>query len=265
MPSDLKYLARRVRKGLRNLPHLALGYNIYVDREKLDLIRRAFTEIRPAARSFADLGAVWRVNAGYTFYILRNFSIEKSFLVDTHITPGVRQKIARFGNLTPIEANFGSGDVVAKIGHVDVVLLFDVLLHQVKPDWDEVLARYSGVTDCFVIFNQQFDGADATVKLTDLSLAEYKSIVPTPRQDLYDFIFTHREDLNPDHNRPWIDIPDIFQWGITDTDLRSVMKRLSFTEVYYRNHGQFSHSRHFENHAFIFVRDPASPEGRIPR
>jgi hypothetical protein len=262
MPFDLKHAARRIRKGIRNLPHLAMGYNIYVDRDKLDLLRHALTRVRPGARSFADLGAVWKVNAGYTLYILRNFSMEKAFLVDTHIPREVRRKLAPFGTLTALEANFGADEVLAKIGHVDVVLLFDVLLHQVRPDWDEVLLKYSAITDCFVIFNQQLAGAEATVKLTDLSLAEYKAIVPTPRQDLYEFIFSHRDDVNPDHNRPWIDIPDIFQWGITDRDLRSVMNNLGFREVYYRTYGQFSRSGVFENHAFIFVKGPPGPGGK---
>jgi hypothetical protein len=44
------------------------------------------------------------------------------------------------------------------------------------------------------------------------------------------------------------------QWGITDTDLRNVMHRLGYDEVFFRNFGRFSDLPAFENHAFIFKR-----------
>ena len=254
----VRHIARRVRKGIRNLPNLARGYNLYVDREKLDLIARTFTNVRKGADSFADLGAVWKVNAGYTFFTLNNFFITRGYIVDTHFTDVVNRKVAAAGNLTKIQANFGTDDVAKKIGHVDVVFLFDVLLHQVNPHWDEVLRKYSSVTDCFVIFNQQYVKSDTTFRLTGLSLEDYKAIVPMPRHELYEFIYAHKDDLNEEHNRRWIDIPDIFQWAITDPDLRSVLSRLGFKEAYYKNCGPFSSSTEFENHAFIFVKTATS-------
>jgi hypothetical protein len=61
-------------------------------------------------------------------------------------------------------------------------------------------------------------------------------------------------ELHPVYRKPWPDIHNIFQWAITDQDLRNVMTRLGFQEVYFRNHGRFSNLTAFENHAFVFLR-----------
>jgi hypothetical protein len=42
-----------------------------------------------------------------------------------------------------IEGNFGSPAVAQQLQNVDAILLFDVLLHQVSPDWDEILDLYA--------------------------------------------------------------------------------------------------------------------------
>jgi hypothetical protein len=43
-----------------------------------------------------------------------------------------------------IEGNFGESSIAEQIESVYVIFLFDVLLHQVSPDWDEILEMYSG-------------------------------------------------------------------------------------------------------------------------
>ena len=225
MRYNAPHLFKRIKKGIRNLPNIARGFNIYVDMDKLRLIDQTFRVCYPSAKSFADLGAVWHVDAAYTFYILKNFQIDRAFLVDTHFNPRVNKRASQYASLTPIKDNFGSSTVQRKIHHVDVVLMFDVLLHQVSPDWDEILKAYSAVADCFVIFNQQYIASEKTFRLTNLALNSYKEVVPTRRGELYDFIFAHRNETNGDYGRAWIDIPDIFQWAITDKDLRLLMKR----------------------------------------
>ena len=42
-------------------------------------------------------------------------------------------------NCNKINANFGDRNIAERIGKIDAILLFYVLLHQVKPDWDEIL------------------------------------------------------------------------------------------------------------------------------
>ncbi len=252
---DLNYFARRVGKGFRNLPSLLRGYNLYTDTNKLDLISRTFKSIIPKAESFVDLGGVWKVNAAYTFFTLRSFPIFKAYLVDFRFNDTVRRGGTEFPNLIQLQGNFCAMDVINQIGHVDVAFFFDVLLHQVNPNWEEVLRLYSAVADCFVIFNQQHVKTDRTFRLTDLTIDEYKATVPAPRQKLYEFIFSHRNDHNEEFNRKWIDIPDIFQWAISDHDLRIVMKNLGYKEVFFKNYGRFSYSNVFENHGFIFVKE----------
>ncbi len=69
------------------MPNLLRGYNIHVNRDKLNLIDFTFTKFCREARSFADLGGVWNVNAAYTIYTIKKFSIDRAFLIDTDIPP----------------------------------------------------------------------------------------------------------------------------------------------------------------------------------
>jgi len=63
----------------------------------------------------------------------------------------------------------------------------------------------------------------------------------------------HADEIHPHYGKPWKDMHNIFQWGITDEDIRTTMRKLGFQEVFFHNYGQFSHLVAFENHAFIFV------------
>ncbi len=102
--------------------------------ELIDFACRSFE-----VKSFADLGGVWRVDGGYTFYALQRYRIERAFLVDTDFADRVVERKASYPTLQLIEGNFGEEEVARRIGTVDVLLFFDTLLHQVNPDWDQVL------------------------------------------------------------------------------------------------------------------------------
>jgi len=67
-------------------------------------------------------------------------------------------------------------------------------------------------------------------------------------------VYEHASEVHPEYKKPWKDIHNIFQWGITDDDLRSTMDGLGYCEAHYKNHGRFSDLPAFENHAFIFVK-----------
>ena len=58
-----------------------------LDAPKTELID--FACLRYNAKSFADLGGVWRVEGGYTFYVLQRYCIERALLVDMRITSTV--------------------------------------------------------------------------------------------------------------------------------------------------------------------------------
>jgi hypothetical protein len=244
----------RLVKALRNSPNLLMGYNLYVDTDKLRLIDRTFEIAYPSARSFADLGGVWKVDGGYSRYAVRRRTIEGGTLVDTDFPPEVRAKLAREHRLQLLTGDFTSAEITSRIGKVDVVFFFDVLLHQANPSWDEVLATYAHIAPCITIFNQQYIRGQATVRLTSLPLEEYLGVAPHGREEVYRYVYAHADDIHPEYGKPWRDIHNIFQWGITDGDLRATMKRLGYREVYYRNYGRFSDLPAFENHGFIFVR-----------
>src|SRR5437016_12262854 len=105
----------------------------YLGEEKRELIDLACDRFQ--IRSFADLGGVWGVEGGYTFYALHRGDIDKAFLVDTDFTARVREQQAPRPALQLIEGNFGSEETIKQIGNVDAVMFFDTLLHQVDPDW----------------------------------------------------------------------------------------------------------------------------------
>ncbi|MDI6765825.1 MAG: hypothetical protein QME52_03270 [Bacteroidota bacterium] len=248
-------LYRKITKAMRNLPNLLQGYNIYVNRDKLHLINLTFKTISPEAESFADLGGVWKVNAAYTFHTLKNFTIKRGVLVDTDYPIRFYKKLKNYQNLQIIRGDFMEKSVVKAIGKVDVLYFFDVLLHQANPNWNEVLEVYSHVAQCFVIYNQQFIQGDETIRLTDLPLERYIELTSDYRKEFYKYVYEHRLDIHPEYHKPWIDIHNISQWGITDKNLRNVMTDLGYKEIYFYNHGRFLNLPAFENHAFVFKRD----------
>jgi hypothetical protein len=136
---------------------------------------------------------------------------------------------------------------------VDAILLFDVLLHQVDPNWDEILRMYSKATSRFLIFNQQLIDGDRTIRLLERGLDEYFRLVPFDRhREVYRDLVEHFDEIHPRYGRPWRDVHNVWQWGITDADLLRVMDELGFELRYRRNHGRFSNFDAFENHAFLF-------------
>ena len=247
-------LARKLGIGFRNLPNLLQGYNIYVNRDKLRLIDLTFTQLSPGAKSFADLGGVWKVNGAYAVHTIKKFRVERGVLVDTNYPAKVSSELEQYATLQVLQGDFADPAIVEKVGKVDVVFLFDVLLHQANPDWDEVLARYAAQCSCFLIYNQQFVRGEETLRLTDLPFEKYIELASDHAGEFTRYVYDHADQIHPEHKKPWKDIHNITQWGITDRGLREAMARLGFKEVFYRNYGTFIDLPAFENHAFVFVR-----------
>lgn len=221
--------------------------------DKVDIIDQAFSSLD--IESFADLGGVWRVEGGYTFHALDKHKVKDAALVDTHLTPTVVNRAKSYPQLRLINGNFGSQEVADKVGRVDAVLLFDVLLHQVAPDWDVILETYAKNVRALVIYNQQWTGSGSNVRLLDLGEEEYFRNVPHKRrQENYKNLFGKLDEIHPEHDRPWRDVHHIWQWGITDADLESKVGELGFQLQYKKNCGRFGRLPNFENHAFIFAR-----------
>ncbi|MFC1848597.1 hypothetical protein ACFL27_00170 [candidate division CSSED10-310 bacterium] len=218
--------------------------------EKIYLIDHVCDNFR--IKSFADLGGGWGVNGGYTFYTLQNYKMEKAYLVDTNIPEEAKELQKLYPQLTLLESNFGSNDVLDDIGFVGAIFLFDVLLHQVAPDWNEIIRMYADITHCFLVFNQQYLGPE-TVRLLDLGEAEYFKNVPhTREEEPYKSVMEKMYQIHPEHNRIYRDIHNIWQWGIVKNDLIKVMKEHNFKEVYFNNHGLWGGVNNFEAQSFIF-------------
>lgn len=235
-----------VRKRIMGLP---IKFNL----DKKKLIDYTFRRCNPNPVSFADLGGIWDVDGAYTLYTLRRFMIKSAFIADTDFTDAFIRKSRSESSLKLIHGNFGEDSVAAQIGKVDAIYLFDVLLHQVKPDWDKVLEKYSGRTNYFVVYNQQWTGSEKTVRLLDLGHDEYFKNVPVKEEGpIYGVLFAKLNEIHPQHKRVWRDIHNVWQWGITDRDLIQTMKNLGFKMHYNRNCGRFGSLPNFENHAFVF-------------
>ena len=114
---------------------------------------------------------------------------------------------------------------------------------------------YSAATDCFIIYNQQFIASETTVRLPNLGPEKYfEHVRMDPENPAYKNLFSSPDEIHPQHNRPWRDVHNVWQWGISDRDLVDTLQRLGFRMMYRKNHGRFSNFNSFENHAFIFVR-----------
>jgi hypothetical protein len=230
--------------------------------EKKALIDYVFDLCKNRPQSFADLGGVWAVDGAYTFYALERYSQTSAVLVDTDFTDATIQRARAFPMLRTIVGNFGNVSVMRSIGPVDSIFMFDVLLHQVSPDWDEILTMYSSISPCFLIYNPQFVASEKSVRLLDLGEEGYFANVPRDRSHpIYSGLFERMYEIHPQHNRMWRDIHSVWQWGITDEDLWRKMKDLGYIMQYYKNCGQWAGEdkndkilKNFENHAFVFVR-----------
>ena len=253
---DLRSLLRPVVRKVR-------GQDLYAG---LDPGRKELVDValgRLGSRSFADLGGVWGVDGGYTFYALERYRPERAVLVDATVTPWVGERARRFRRLELVEGNFGSPDVAARVGTVDAIFLFDTLLHQVAPDWDAVLELYAPRARAIVVYNPQWTGGE-TVRLLDLGPEEYFRNVPHDPHDptplgpdgrpLYARLFERLDEIHPVHGKPWRDVHSIWQWGIADADLVGTMSRLGFSLELERSYGRFKALERFERRGFVFVR-----------
>jgi len=248
-------VSRKFWKAARNLPNLLQGFNIYVNRQKLHLIDSTFRTLFPHARSFADLGGVWKVNAAYSLYTLKKFPVDRGILVDTDLPPRLTNRLRKHPKLEVIQGDFADQSVLDRIGRVDVIYFFDVLLHQANPDWDQIISRYAENCPCFVIYNQQFMRGEETIRLTDLPFEKYIELTSSVRKEFCRYVYDHKNEIHPRFNKPWKDIHNITQWGITDHGLRTTMTRLGYKEVSFSNYGMFVDLPAFENHAFVFKRE----------
>lgn len=224
-----------------------------LDPRKLDLVDFACTAL--GARSIADLGAVWKSDGGYCLHAIERHQVDPAIAVDAYPSDSLARVAANEPRLRLVLGHFGDPATAVNVGNVDAILLFDVLVAQAHPHWNEVIDLYAGQTNSFLVFNPQIE-RQCSFRLTDLSPDEYFRLVPVDRnQEPYLSAFAHLGEPHPDHpGRKWRDMFNLWQWAITDDDLTSLMLRHGFRLQFYRNYGTFGSSADFENHAFAFSR-----------
>lgn len=235
-------LLDRLRGGVRDAPPL--------HRNKLRAIDAAFD--RGDIRSVADLGGIWAVDGGYTFHALEQHRPDRAVLVDEHVTDRTRARASDFPQLEIVEGNFGDPAVASRVGDVDAVLLFDVLLHQVAPNWDEVMRMYAERARYLVVVQPQYVLGDETIRLLDLGRERYLELVPDVPE--HHEVWTRMDEYLPARGRTYRDVHNIWQWGMTDADLRRHAGSLGLELVYFENAGMWQDREAFENHGFVFRR-----------
>jgi len=72
---------------------------------------------------------VWGVHGAYTFYLLSKNDISQAYLVDDHFTKKVVNQSAKHPNLQLVPGDFRLKQTFDKFSFVDMIMLFDVLLH----------------------------------------------------------------------------------------------------------------------------------------
>ena len=217
---------------------------------KLRAIDAAFE--RGEIRSVVDLGGIWAVDGGYTFHALERHGPERAVLVDEEVTPATRERARSFPQLEILEGNFGDPAVAERVGEIGAAILFDVLLHQVAPDWDEVLRTYAERARHLIVVQPQYVLGEETVRLLDLGRERYLEVVPDVPE--HHEVWTRMDEYLPERGRTYRDIHNVWQWGITDRDLSRVAEGLGFEVVYFENAGTWQDRTAFENHGFVFRR-----------
>ena len=223
---------------------------------KAGLLTRAIERYK--LRSLIDVGACWGVNGGYTFHALR-CGVSHGTIADGNITRLTRNRASGDNRIELREGSLGEPRFVESLPRADAAVIFDVLLHQVSPDWDEFLDLYAQRVDHFVIYNQDWIGGPDSVRFVDRGLDWYLANVGNSgAQDIAGW-FSRHQDFHPEQKKPWRDLKNFWQWGITPSDLISAMSRLGFRLDYFENYGLWSeHQPHICVDGYLFARQPGS-------
>ena len=212
--------------------------------------------LKLGARTFADLGGIWAVDGGYARYVADVHHAKRVVVVDEDFTDAYLEAEQELETLSHVRGNFGDRALVESLGEIDVAMFFDVLLHQVDPDWDELLAYYAPQVRAFAIVQPQWNG-DETVRLLDLGEEAYLASIPAGEPghgSIYDDLFSRLDEWNEQRGKQWRDVHDIWQWGITDDALIERMNALGFTLRFSDNTGPWRGLERFHEGAFVFAR-----------
>ena len=192
-------MKNKILLGIKRIPNLFKGFNLYDNPEKIKLIDKTFSLIDKSKYSFIELGGVWKVNGAYTKYTCSNYSIEKGYLIDTNFNSKTTKSIQNYPQIKMIHNDFGNKKLIKSLDKVDVIYFFDILLHQANPDWHEILLMYSAKARYFVIYNQQLITSHKSIRLTDLPIKEYRKVAPDRKDNFYEYVYTLANEINQEY------------------------------------------------------------------
>ena len=207
-----------------------------IDPHKASVVEFALANFE--IRSIADLGACWGVHAGYLLHALDLVELDRAVVVDGSITDLTRERAEPWSQVEFVEAALGEQTTVDKVGKVDAAIMFDILLHQVSPDWPEFLERYSNNVDTLIIHNQGWRG-DETVRFPDFEVDEYlRRVYQHDERGVREWYSRH-DQWHEAQQRPWRDVHNFWQWGITTKDLVGILWDLGYAIEAFENVGLF--------------------------
>jgi hypothetical protein len=210
---------------------------------------------RYALTSIMDVGACWAVHGGYTFHALTSGKIERAVILDGEVTDLTRERAAGDARVELVEGDIADAEFVAALPACDAAIVFDVLLHQVAPDWDEFLARYAYKVNYFVIWNQDWIGSASSVRFIERGPQWYIENVGDADAARVRRWFERHDEICPRFDRPWRDVPDFWQWGIVSTELIDAMRKAGFDLDYFNNCGAWSERYpNIQQNAYLFSR-----------
>ena len=221
----------------------------------LEAIDFAISEL--GVESFASLDN--GVNYGeQALYAIAKTQVKEGVLADARPTRARDQLLnmlelaAAWPGLRVVDGDALGLPTARDVGEVDAVFFLNVLLHAVAPDWDAVLDLYAPQTKCFVIGQPQWVASRQTVRLHDLSRAEWAEAMPDSiaRSGVIDRL----DEWFAPQQRPLRDARTLWQWGITDADLEARLEQLGFALAHRIEHGAFPGTVAFANRTLVFKR-----------
>lgn len=221
---------------------------------KVGLVDRAFD--RYPIGSFADVGACWGAHGGYTFHALERYRVTDAVMLDGDLTAPTKERAMNWPQLRLEEGDLGDRRLLDSVGKVDALIIFDILVHQVDPDWDVFLRRYAEHANFLIIYHQCFVDEASTVRFIDRGLDYYLAHTPYVGQEaeIADWFSRHEQPSRKFDRKVARDSYHYWQWGITQADLIRVIWEAGFQVDFLENFGPWWDLPCIENHGFLCSR-----------
>ncbi|MDQ2675957.1 MAG: hypothetical protein M3Y34_04045 [Actinomycetota bacterium] len=221
----------------------------------LDAIDYAVSELGIESFASLDNGVTYGEQA---LYAIAKPELRAGVLADVRLTRprdqilNMLELAAAWPGVRVVDGDALAEPTAREVGEVDAVLLLNVLLHAVAPDWDQVLAQFAPRTRCFVIGQPQWVASPRTVRLNELPRDEWAEAMPDSIAGS-DILERLGEWFAP-QGRPLRDARTLWQWGITDADLEARLGSLGFALAHRIDHGGFAGTTAFANRTLVFRR-----------